>query len=469
MSFVPSLFNRPRLDTDLPAPPALAITGTLEDYAVGEAYSDRLQIENAIGKCTVVVVDSDMPAGSLVYVDNLTSEVVVMWPGFDLVATGLLQNGGFEEGSIGWSLTGPWEINNTGDAETGSYSAEFKKGVAGEFVMIGAPVPVTVPATIVINGRVQQGASSAKSAGAGVGLRWYGAGDTVLADTVGPMVESGSGGAWNTAGHSGSAPPGAVLVAPLVRGFRKRENKPLWVDNITWDHEYYAGDDSPDGYSLSIEVTDSAGRTALWSGTIDAIPDTPPFAIWSSVYKGSAISLSGDPLLVADSSTTNHVVLSDRVITGKCYWEITQSGEDGYSPSYLGIVGETAPSGTGRVYGSAFASVSDHIAMIATRDSFFRSALGTYGTTDTPANDTYRFAFDPATGNLWIGSVGLGGWFYGGDPATGSVPTTQVTPSDSYRACAQPRSVAQYCTVSANFGATAFLGAVPAGFASGIT
>ena len=275
MSQAISIFNRPRLDADLPAPPALGISGTLDNYEVGAAYSERLQIDNAIGKCTVAVVSSDLPGGSLVYVDNFTKEVVVSWPAFSLTATNVLQNGGFEEGNVAWQLAGPWEINNTGDAETGSYSAEFRKGTRGEFTMVGAAVPVSGPTSITINGRVQQGASSAGNAGAGVGLRWYGAGDSLLADNFGTLVSSGSGGAWNDATYSGSNPSGATRVAPLVRGFRNRENKALWVDNLSWDHEYFAGDDSEDDYSLSIEVTDSAGRVAAWSGTVSSMPSGP--------------------------------------------------------------------------------------------------------------------------------------------------------------------------------------------------
>lgn len=275
MSQVPSLFNRPRLDTDSPAPPALAVTGTLDNYEVGAAYSDRLQIENAIGKCAVEVISSDLPIGALVYVDNLSSEVVVRWPAFSLTATDVLFNGGFEAGNEGWSLSGPWEINNTGDAETGSYSAEFKKGTRGEFKMIGSPVPVDSPTTIVITARVQQGASSAGNAGAGVGLLWYNGAGATIAETSGPKVTSGSGGAWNTASHSGTRPAGAALVAPVITGFRERENKAFWVDNVQWDHEYFAGSDSEDGYSLSVEVTDSAGRVASWSGTISNAPSGP--------------------------------------------------------------------------------------------------------------------------------------------------------------------------------------------------
>lgn len=462
MSHVPSIFNRPRLDTDLPPPPALAVSGTLPDYDVGVAYSERLQIQNAIGKCTVSVLASDLPDGALVYVDNLTSEVVVRWPAFSLSATGLLQNGGFEEGSVGWALSGPWAITNTGDAEEGTYSAEFRKGTSGEFKMVGAAVPVSAPRTIVISGRVQQGASSAGNAGAGVGLRWYGPGATET-DTVGPMVESGSGGAWNPAAHSGTAPTGATRVAPLVRGFRNRENKALWVDNITWDHSYFPGSDGEADYSLSVRVRDSAGRTADWTGTIGA-DLLPARAVWSASLKGSGVTLSGGNL-VADSSDDLHVVVADRSMSCRHYWEITLSAEAGYTTTHLGIVGDAPSLSPG--YEAGLSGAGANYAHINPRDSFFYP--GGFGAPDTPINETYRFAFDAATGKFWIGSASLG-WFFDGDPATGANETFLLSPSDTYRPAVVPRyGVTNYATVTANFGASAFLSEVPFGYEGGIT
>lgn len=72
---------RPDLDQDVDGPP-LYITGVLPEITPRLAYEGRLQIHNAIGRCSVQIMPGSdpLPPGSTVYIDHATQQIVVAWP-----------------------------------------------------------------------------------------------------------------------------------------------------------------------------------------------------------------------------------------------------------------------------------------------------------------------------------------------------------------------------------------------------
>ncbi|MCZ5970843.1 hypothetical protein O5281_26625, partial [Escherichia coli] len=72
---------RPDLDQNVDGLP-LYITGTLPYVASRLAYEGRLQIHNAIGRCSVEILPGSdaLPPGSSIYIDHATQEIVIVWP-----------------------------------------------------------------------------------------------------------------------------------------------------------------------------------------------------------------------------------------------------------------------------------------------------------------------------------------------------------------------------------------------------
>jgi len=273
VSSVFQLYGRP-LAEDTPLP-SLGIVGALSYYSPGAAYEGRLQIINPIGKCKVEVVQSSLPPGAYAYVDNVTKEVVLKWPEYvppDNKTTDI-PNGDFELGDQDWELPVGMtivenEVNADPDTPDSHWTAQFRQGRRGEyFLKHRLRVPVSTNDRINLSARVQQGASSKGNTGAAVQLYFTDADGNELAPVEGSMVNSGSNGEWHTSELSASSPiTGTVQLGARV--YRHKQNKRLWLDNFEWDHAYSVGTDELLDYSVTFKVTDSANRTAFWSGVV---------------------------------------------------------------------------------------------------------------------------------------------------------------------------------------------------------
>jgi hypothetical protein len=255
--------------------PSLFIDGALRGYFPGVAYEGRLEIVNGIGACTVELVAGDLPNGAVVRVDGAADEVVIAWPEFDGEPTTSVPNGSFEAGDRDWTKGAGWSIGTGAgfDPYSGTWSAAYNG--SGSSYITGPMVPAFDPVEIAASVQVQQGASSAGSVGAGVMLFWYGTDRKPLPGgegqtySSGSFVSSGSNGQWNISTILASRPYSARYVAIGARADRKRQSSPLWIDAFSWDHEYIPGQNDPTiVYAITIRVTDSAGRSAYWSGEI---------------------------------------------------------------------------------------------------------------------------------------------------------------------------------------------------------
>jgi hypothetical protein len=122
---------------------------------------------------------------------------------------------------------------------------------------------------------VQQGASDENAAGAAARLAFFDASNKRIAHLYddGNVIKSGSDSDWQLSSGDITAPPESAFVAPGASAYRDRQNAPLWVDNLRWNMEQAAqGTDTAGDIPLSLRVTDSAGRTADWSGSISVGP-----------------------------------------------------------------------------------------------------------------------------------------------------------------------------------------------------
>jgi hypothetical protein len=271
MTSVFQLYGRPLEDSA--ALPPLLITGTLPSFAAGTAYEGRLQIVNAIGKCTLEVVESSLPPAAYSFIDNFEEEIVLRWPAYTPpeAPTTNVPNGDFEDGNDGsWRFGSGWSIEN-GNAETGDYAGLFSshRGIAS---IESRRVPYNGE-TISASVRFQQGPSSTGNLVGRILLIWCDANGNMLPGgegtsfTAGTLIRGGNDTEWQTSSVTSSSPT-AATVAIGFSSNRKRENHPARVDNFVWNHSYLAGSNTDLDLSVTFKVTDSANRVAYWSGNL---------------------------------------------------------------------------------------------------------------------------------------------------------------------------------------------------------
>jgi len=275
MTSVFQLYGRPLAEDDQLPPMPLMIVGSLPSYEPGNSYEGRLDVLNAIGKCTAEIVESSLPPGAYVFMDNFTQEVVLAWPTYTPPTTeaSAIPNGDFEAGDDGsWRKGAGWTIE-AGGAESGTYSGVFanQRGISS---IESARVPYNGE-TITASARFQQGASSEGNLVGHIILIWCDAdgnmipGGEGVSFNGGNTIRSGSNGAWHTSSVTAkSNSPNAKTVAVGFSANRKRQNRLARVDNFTWNHQYTLGTETLEDHFLKVKVTDSANRVAYWSGRV---------------------------------------------------------------------------------------------------------------------------------------------------------------------------------------------------------
>lgn len=264
------LFGRP-LVADETLPP-LSVTGALEGYTSGEAYDSELDINNSVGRCTLTVIESTLPPGARVFIDQLRKKVVVRWDAYTppVETVQLVPNGDFEAGDDGrWGLGPGWTIGSGADypVQDGTHSARFKD-YKGTSDMVLASVPAKTNDYIKIDAMIQHGASSEGNVGARVSLVWRAEDGRELDRNLGNYISSGSKGAWKTSTAKGYGPGDARYVSVVLSAKRSRQNHGLFVDKIVWNHKYTLGTNTDTAYYVRLRVTDSINRQAEWAGAI---------------------------------------------------------------------------------------------------------------------------------------------------------------------------------------------------------
>lgn len=289
------IYDRPDLDQRQRLL-ALLVVGSLPKAVPMVAYEGRLQIYNAVGACTVRQIDGDtLPPGHRIYVDQATSQVVIAWPPYQAGAAPIA-NPGFEDGSAGWQGGAGWAITTLGPI-TGAWAGEYKNNRVESVLSNTARYEVYAGQRTEAKCSVRQGASAEGNAGASVMLEYRDAAGDVVLTAEGNRVMSASKGAVYPSSVVGIAPAGAATVNIASNGIRYRENKPLFVDDFTWDHVVAAVGLNHDAeFRLTLQVTDSAGRSTIWRGFIGDQPvyfTSKPYSLHLMDGVSAAVALAG--------------------------------------------------------------------------------------------------------------------------------------------------------------------------------
>lgn len=377
--------------------PALYISGTLPRAVVKQKYSGRLKINNAIGACSVKLLTGSLPPGNMVTVDNTTHEVIVGWPAFK---TGSMDipNANFEKGDDGsWEVGPGFTIESTGTApdpnDPGSvYQLQFANLHAdpdGPDTMSNVYFPLADAralgqGSITASADVQQGASSENQAGAAVRILFYDNVGLQVGGMDGNVIKSGSDSVWQTS--TVNAPIPALASYARVGGvaYRKGQNRALWIDNIRWDLQQASqGTSQQQTITLSVQVTDSAGRIADWSGTIIVSP--PIQVINRNVSSDDFVtsSIASTTFTYVTYHNGKFIGVSSTVGTLSCP---VYSSDDGLTYTQVGAL--TLPSTNCAIYG---------IVSTPTAVLILENWSGVYRSTDTGRTWTKVYA----SGNTW--------------------------------------------------------------------
>lgn len=277
------IYDRPDLDQRSRLLPLLVV-GDLPKALPFVAYEGRLQIYNAVGGCTVRQIDGDrLPPGHQLYVDQATKQVVLTWPAYQAGAAPIA-NPGFESGPTGWDTGAGWVIA-TENPPTGQWAAGYNNNRGESIISSTSRYEVYPGQRTAAKCKVRQGASAEGNAGASVLLEYRDQDGQVVGRVEGNRVMSASKNRVYDSNVVGIAPAGAATINIAGNGIRYRENKILFVDDFEWDHTVAAiGLDHEAEYRLTLQVSDSAGRTAIWRGFIgdhSVFFTSKPYAIFA--------------------------------------------------------------------------------------------------------------------------------------------------------------------------------------------
>lgn len=281
MSSILSL--RPDLDQNVDALP-LFIAGALPSARPALAYEGRLSIRNPVGPCTVEQVGGDsLPPGSSLSVDNDTKQVVLAWPAYSEYVTPL-ENPGFETGDTsGWSFTprggGGVPVVDSAYRYEGAHSLRWPggRGMGSEGgieveAWNNTIAPCLPGRRVTIHTRCMY-----NPAGHHFGSRYQGLirfldsmGNPIGTPARGKQFKGrGNNGRWNDASATAVGPAGTAGVQ--LGAWLTGSEAATWLDAASWDVPSSFGINVNAVILLTLRVRDSAGRTALWSGSVRVV------------------------------------------------------------------------------------------------------------------------------------------------------------------------------------------------------
>lgn len=260
---------------------------------------------------------------------------------------------------------------------------------------------------------------------------------------------------------------GGTFATPVTAGLQSG-SLPAWM-TATADATGITYSGTPtvaaSAVNFTPQATDSTTPTAqvaigpAQSVTVDSAGVT--YATWDSAGAGYGHTLSNGNLTVScgdsDGGITTPLTSGVTTATGGRYYECTYGVIGTYSAAGWGI----ASFANGKVPGDVYSSPSTNVGVRNNGDVYSgQSLLGNIGLTFA-AGDTVQLYIAPG-GGVYVGKIGTG-WVAGSDP-TASDPPLFTLPTGTWRPAAggaAPSSTGAVLT--ANFGATAWLGTPPAG------
>ena len=281
------IFDKPIGFFDIPYP-MLRVVGTLPDYEAGEAYEGRLDILNAIGECTVELLENNLPPGHSVFVDNATKQVVITWPPYSPPTTekpGIInwdfQNGNLEGWNdkrgnswsvvLGTTLRDPWWGSVPGDL------VAVMQGIGrGDHLLESNLYPATPGQPVMARSIWDQGPSNKDNNNLWTAIGFYRADGSKIEPNpwhqwYGDRIHDRTNKQRHFSTVNAITPPAAAFkTVQLIAHRRNGRNRWIAVDNVqTSGFDYSTGIPSEiDDFYLTVKVTDSANRVAYWSGII---------------------------------------------------------------------------------------------------------------------------------------------------------------------------------------------------------
>ena len=250
-----------------------------------------------------------------------------------------------------------------------------------------------------------------------------------------------------------------------------------------WVPKAYAGTYGTNGFYLKFADAsaataaaigkDSSGNGNNWtpsgisvtSGTtFDQMLDTPTtnFCVLNPLSKsvsGGSVKNANMTWNSGGGGATFYLVQSTFALSGKCYWECVVPATLAYHRPGIMRADQSPPSSGASYYPGGALGPANAVGYSSNDgDVYVGGAVVVAGATPS-AGDIIQFAFDAATGELWIGRNGT--WLNSGDPAAGTGEVATVSLSYSW--------VAVMCDASTqdnevNFGQRPFSYTPPTGF-----
>ena len=260
------------------AVPPLRVVGSLPGYEQGTVYEGRLDIVDNIGKCTVELLDNNLPPGATAHVDNFNNEVVIRWPAYSLPdeeKAGIL-NWDFQLETLeGWNdLRGnSWSVKQyTGHGEPSTNYAAWMEGVGrGDHILESILYPAIPSEAVMARSLWDQGPSNKDNNNLWTAVQFYTPGKVRLGEPVyGDRIHDRTNKQRHHSTVNTTTPSGAGWKSVLLIAHRRNSrNRWITVDNVeTAGFDYSTGVDNGDDFFLTVRVRDSANRVALWSGII---------------------------------------------------------------------------------------------------------------------------------------------------------------------------------------------------------
>jgi hypothetical protein len=248
-----------------------------------------------------------------------------------------------------------------------------------------------------------------------------------------------------------------------------------------WVPKQYVGTYGTNGFYLKFNDAtttttignDSSGNANNWttsgisvtSGvTFDQSLDTPTnnYCVLSQINKstsGGTVKNAGMTWNSGGGGATYLLAQSTFVLSGKCYWECVVPATLTYHRPAIMRADQSPPSSGATYWPGGSLGPADAVGYVSNDgDVYVGGSVVVAGATPS-AGDIIQFAFNAATGELWVGRNGT--WLNSGDPAAGTGEVASVSLSYSW--------VATICDASTqdcdfNFGQRAFSYAPPSGF-----
>lgn len=191
------------------------------------------------------------------------------------------------------------------------------------------------------------------------------------------------------------------------------------------------------------------------------------FATWNPSDKGTNITLSGSNLTAVGITTWSSVRATQGKASGKWYWESTITGANDTNSGYFMVVGNSTFGLSS--YGGNSTYGANSLGWIPGGTFYYLNWTGTSvaaspASVTYPVGTTFMMAMDLDNDAIYMGVNGI--WNGNGVPTSGSVKTGAAL--QGFTGTVFPAVSSVLTQSTANFGASPFKYAVPAGYHAGV-